>query len=213
MYLERLRAWFERRPVLRFLLSMLALLPACFVGWHFLGATLAAPSALLADWILGFWPAGVVAETRLEGTQFMVLSAYGEVDGQFYPADEAGNQLGFPVDTRVLSYSMPFFTALFLATPARAGIDRFAWCFLALWLLLAMGLIATTLKNLLLGLGEAFLALGGVPPASAIALLYQFSTLMVPPLAPVVLWAYTASDSATFRALFGAGNSPDQATD
>lgn len=213
MLRARLILWFERRPLLRFTLSMFALLPACFVAWYFLGAMLAAPSALLADWILGSWPAGLTAETRLQGTEFMVLSEYGEIGGRFYPAEEAGNQLAYPINTRVLSYSMPFFTALYLATPMRAGVDRLAWCFLALWLLLALGLVATTLKNFMLGMGEEFLAMPGVPPADAIALAYQFSTLMVPPLAPVVLWACTASDSAAFRSLFAAGKNPARATD
>ncbi len=209
----RLTLWFERRPLLRFVLSVIALLPACFIAWYYVGASLAAPSALLADWILAMWPAGMTMETRLQGTDFLVLSAYGESDGRFYPAVEVGNQLAYPVNTRVLSYSMPFFTALYLATPMRAGLDRFAWCFLALWLLLAVGLVATTLKNFMLGMGEVFLARDGVPPADAIALAYQFSTLMVPPLAPVLLWAWTAGDSAAFRGLFTAAKSPDHAAD
>jgi hypothetical protein len=65
----------------------------------------------------------------------------------------------------------------------------------------------------MLGMGEVFLARDGVPPADAIALAYQFSTLMVPPLAPVLLWAWTAGDSAAFRGLFTAVKSPDQAAD
>jgi len=213
MRLARLILWFERRPLLRFVLALIALLPACFVTWYFLGATLAAPSALLADAMLGLWLPGVVAETRLTGTEFMVLSGYGEVGGRFYPAEEAGNQLAYPINTRTLSYSMPFFAALYLATPVRGGIDRFAWSFLALWLLLALGLVATTLKNYLLSMGDAFIALDGVPPAAAIALAYQFSTLMVPPLAPVVLWAYAVGDSSAFRGLFTGVESPENATD
>ena len=213
MRLARLILWFERRPLLRFVLALIALLPACFVTWYFLGATLAAPSALLADAMLGLWLPGVVAETRLTGTEFMVLSRYGEVGGRFYPAEEAGNQLAYPINTRTLSYSMPFFAALYLATPVRGGIDRFAWSFLALWLLLALGLVATTLKNYLLSMGDAFIALDGVPPAAAIALAYQFSTLMVPPLAPVVLWAYAVGDSSAFRGLFTGVESPENATD
>lgn len=213
MWLARFSLWFERRPLLRFVLSIIALLPACFVAWYFLGAMLAAPSALLADGILGLWLPGTVAETRLTGTEFMALSGYGEVGGRFYPAEEAGNQLAYPINTRTLSYSMPFFAALYLATPVRGGLDRFAWSFLALWLLLALGLVATTFKNYLLSMGDAFIALDGVPPAAAIALAYQFSTLMVPPLAPVVLWAYAVGDSSAFRGLFTAEKSPENAAD
>ena len=213
MRLARLILWFERRPLLRFVLSIIALLPACFVAWYFLGAMLAAPSTLLAGSILELWPPGVTAQTRLAGTEFMVLSSFGETGGRFYPAAEAGNQLAYPINTRILSYSMPFFTALYLATPMRGGIDRFAWSFLALWLVMALGLVATALKNYLVGMGEAFIAMDGVPPAAAIALAYQFSTLMVPTLAPIVLWGYAAGDSAAFRGLLAAAKSPDHAAD
>jgi hypothetical protein len=156
---------------------------------------------MLADPLLSVWLGDSVASVALNGTEMLVISRYGENDGELMSAAVAGNQLGFPINTRTLSYSIPFFAALHFATPMRSGWDRFAWSLLLLWLLLAIGLVSTVLKDMMLSLGALFMENGRVPPADLIALAYQFSTLMVPPLAPVILWAYSAKDSPTFLSL------------
>lgn len=190
-----------RHPLLRFAVTVIALLPTCFLAWHFLGAVVAAPAVMLAKAVLGAWLPELIEGVYLQGTELMVMSTLGEVDGIFLPAQVAGNQLAFPVDTRLLSYSVPFFCALFFATPRDGGWGELAWSLLALWVLMGIGFVAITFKNLMLGLGERFFSTAGAPPADAIALVYQFSTLMVPPLTPVILWAYTSRDNAAFKAL------------
>ncbi|MFK8041467.1 exosortase H-associated membrane protein [Congregibacter sp.] len=194
-------AYLEHRPLLRFTLIVFALLPACFLVWYFLGNFIAAPAVVLVEPVLIAWLGDTVASVGLQGTDLLIMSNYGEDGGRIMAAEQAGNQLGYTINTRTLSYSIPFFTALHLATPMRASWEKFAWCLLGLWILLALGLISTALKDLMLGLGAAFMESEAVPPTDIIALAYQFSTLMVPPLAPVLLWAYTAKDSPTFIGL------------
>lgn len=205
--------WLARRPLLRFCCAVFALLPACFLAWYILGNFLAAPAVVIVEPILTTWLSHTVASASLQGTDLLVLSTYGETGGQLMPAEQAGNQLGYPINTRTLSYSIPFFTALHLATPMRGSWEKFAWCLLALWGLLAIGLLCTTLKDLMLGMGATFMDLEAVPPTDIIALLYQFSTLMVPPLAPVLLWAYTAKNSPVFIALLPPGLRPDHSNE
>jgi hypothetical protein len=205
--------WLEKRPLLRFMLAVFALLPACFAIWYFLGAFIAAPAVMLAEPVLTHWLSGSVASVALNDTQMLVMSSFGEADGVIQQASMAGNQLGFPVNTRTLSYSIPLFAALHFATPMRSGWDKFAWSLLLLWLLLSIGLISTTLKDMMLTLGAPFMEQETLPPADVIALLYQFSTLMVPSLAPVLLWAYGAKDSPTFISLLPAALRPAPAND
>jgi len=205
--------WLEQRPLLRFVLGVLGLLPAAFLVWYFLGSAIAAPAVMIIKPVLLGWLPQVIDSMALQGTDLMVLARFGELDGAILAAEQAGNQLGYPVNTRSLSYSIPFFTALYFATPMRGGIDRYCWCLLILWGLLALGLIGVTLKNLMLGLGSVFLEQAYVPPADAIALLYQLSTLMVPPLAPVILWAYVARDSTPFAQLLPPSLRPAQRSD
>lgn len=196
-----MRGYLANRPLLRFTLAVFALLPACFLAWYFLGNFIAAPAIMLVKPVLLGWLGDTVASVALQGTDLLVMSHYGEEGGNIMKAELAGNQLGYTINTRTLSYSIPFFAALHLATPMRASWEKFSWCLLALWLLLAAGLTSTVLKDLMLGLGTDFIDREPVPPADIIALLYQFSTLMVPPLAPVLLWAYTAKDSPAFIGL------------
>ncbi|EAQ97913.1 exosortase H-associated membrane protein [Congregibacter litoralis] len=196
-----MRNYLANRPLLRFALAVFALLPACFLAWYFLGNFIAAPAIVLVKPVLLGWLGDTVASVALQGTDLLVMSHYGEDGGSIMKAELAGNQLGYTINTRTLSYSIPFFAALHFSTPMRAGWEKFSWCLLALWLLLAAGLISTVLKDLMLGLGTDFMDREPVPPADIIALLYQFSTLMVPPLAPVLLWAYTAKDSPAFIGL------------
>ncbi|MEE4278186.1 MAG: exosortase H-associated membrane protein [Halieaceae bacterium] len=213
MLLARLGLWLERRPLLRFVLSVAALLPAMFGIWYAAGAALSAPAALLAESVLQLWIPEFVAQFQRNGAVLTVVSSYGEAAGAFFPAEEVGNRIGFSVNTRILSYSMPFFAALYFSTPLRGGLDRFAWGFITLWLLLAVGIVATVLKDFMLTMGAAFLDNASVPTADIIALAYQFSTLMVPPLAPVLLWAYAASDSPAFSALLSSAPRPAHSSD
>ncbi|WP_439107305.1 exosortase H-associated membrane protein [Congregibacter sp.] len=203
----------EKRPLLRFALAVFALLPACFVAWHFLGAFVAAPALLVVEPVLLGWLGNTIASINLQGTDMLILANFGEDGGRIMSAAAAGNQLGYTINTRTLSYSIPFFAALHFATPMRASWEKFAWCLLGLWALLALGLISTALKDLMLGLGSHFMDNEAVPPSDAIALLYQFSTLMVPPLAPVILWAYTAKDSPAFLGLLPEALRPAKAED
>lgn len=205
--------WLDRRPLLRFCCAVFALLPACFFAWYFLGSFIAAPAVVIVEPILTAWLSHTVASASLQGTDLLVLSTYGEVGGQLIAAEQAGNQLGYTINTRTLSYSIPFFTALHLATPMRGGWEKFAWCLLGLWALLALGLISTVLKDLMLGMGATFMDVEAVPATDIIALLYQFSTLMVPPLAPVLLWAYTAKNSPAFIGLLPPALRPDHESD
>ncbi|WOJ95757.1 exosortase H-associated membrane protein [Congregibacter brevis] len=203
-------AYLEHRPLLRFMLTVFALLPACFLVWYFLGNFVAAPAVVLVEPVLIAWLGDTVASVGLRDTDLLIMSNYGEDGGHIMAAERAGNQLGYTIDTRTLSYSIPFFTALHIATPMRASWEKFAWCLLGLWTLLAVGLISTALKDLMLGLGATFMETEAVPPTDIIALAYQFSTLMVPPLAPVLLWAYTAKASPTFIGLLPEALRPAQ---
>ncbi|MEQ8263387.1 exosortase H-associated membrane protein [Pseudohaliea sp.] len=182
---------------------LLLLVPA-FAAWYLLGAVLAAPAVWLVSEILPAWLPALVASVYLDGATMTVVSSLGEAGGSFLPAEQAGGALGFRIDSRVLSYSMPFFAALHFATPLPGRWERFARGLFVLWLLLVPGLISTALKDLMLTLGESFLAAPGTPPADAVALAYQFNTLMVPPLAPILLWGWEARRSPAIQALFPA---------
>ena len=187
--------------VRRFFGFVILLLPAAFIIWHALGSVVAAPVVWVAGELLRWWLPELVSEVTLDGTRMIIAAAVGELNGAILPTAQAGNQLAFQLDTRTLTYSIPFYAALHFATPMESTLERFARGLLILWLLIIIGLVCTALKDLMLALGETFLALPTAPPAAAIALTYQFSVLMVPPVAPVLLWAFEARNLGLFPQL------------
>ncbi|GAB5414032.1 MAG: hypothetical protein Cons2KO_16350 [Congregibacter sp.] len=213
IFLQHLKDRLRSRPLLLFTLKVFALLPACFVLWHYLSAFVAGPGVAVAKAILTAWLPELVDEVSLRSTEMFVMSRYGESGGQIVSADQAGNQLAYPISTRALSYSTAFYAALHFATGPGARWSQFGWSLLVLWMLLAIGLVSTAAKDLMLAMPEVFTALPQTPPADVIALLYQFSALIVPPLAPILLWAYNARDSEALRSLLPRPRKPAQASE
>ena len=101
------------------------------------------------------------------------------------PGDEG---LAFRLNTRLVSYGLPFYAALLWGSRIAKPFNTFAWGLFVLWAAMALGLAAMTAKDLMLVIGEPFLATAWVPPSAVIAVSYQFSVLLMPTLAPVLLW-------------------------
>jgi len=135
----------------------------------------------------------------------MLATHFGEVDGSIVSAQVAGYRLAYPLDTRVLSYSLPFYAALYFATPREHGESggftrEFGGGLLLLYPLLVLGLVFVSLKNLMLGLGPIFIQADSTM-TTVIGLMYQLSTLMIPPLAPVLIWAWQSRNNPQLQSL------------
>ncbi|MFK8047586.1 MAG: exosortase H-associated membrane protein [Halioglobus sp.] len=176
----------------RFLgLVLLLLIPSFFV-WMLIDSWLAWPAVWLSDVVFRFWMPDVVATIQLQGSNALVMTHFGELKNVIVSAEQAGYQMGFPADVRLLSYSIPFYAALHFSTPQSESLGNFS---IGLWVLLVLiflGLISVTLKNLMLGLGQPFFDQAAVflPNGQLIAIFYQLSILIVPPLAPIIIWAW-----------------------
>lgn len=187
----------------RFIGLVLLLMIPFFGLWYALGALPSAPALWLAQVALPWALPEVVQSVVIDGDELMVFTLFGEVGQQVVPLNQAEYQLAFPSNTRILSYSIPFYAALHFASHIDGSIERFARGLLLLWLLMFIGVIAVTLKNLMLGLGDLLWTASAtpLPSANAIALLFQFSTLIVPTVAPIMLWAWSVRESPHWRAI------------
>ena len=87
------------------------------------------------------------------------------------------------------------------ASSIEASFERYARSVLVLWLLMFVGFIAVALKDLMLGVGPVMFETSTLPPPAVIGLVYQFSVLIVPTVAPLLLWAWVVRDSPRWRAL------------
>ena len=129
------------RPGSRLLMWIVLLLPASFIVWHALASLLAAPAVYLAGEILQFWLPNLIEGYSLQGTTMVLTTKFGEAAGALVPLAQAEFQIGFNQDTRLLSYSIPFFAALHFASSLDNPMERFGRGLLVLWLLMVLGLV------------------------------------------------------------------------
>lgn len=187
----------------RFIGLVILLMIPCFGLWYGLGALPAAPAIWLTQAGLPWAAPEIIHSVTLDQNQMMVFSRFGERDGSIVPLSQAEYQLAFPQSVRLLSYSIPFYTALHCSSRIEDSLGRYARSLLVLWLLMAVGFVSVALKDVMVAVGPLMheTATLPLPPPSAIALLYQFSTLIVPTVAPLLLWAWAVHDSPRWQAL------------
>lgn len=188
-------------PLRRQFVFTLLLLPLTFGLWYAAGSLFAAPAVWLFDQLLDLWIPGVTEGAVLDGTQLVVATHWGAVDGQVMAAAEAGNQLVFEVNTRLVSYGIAFYAALLAASADDRIVLHFSLALGVLWCFMALGFAAMLAKDLMINVGPLFLGLPMTPPATMIALLYQFSVLLAPTLLPVAIWAAQLRGSPLWDAL------------
>jgi hypothetical protein len=92
----------------------------------------------------------------------------------------------------VYAYSLPLFAGLAMATPltARRRLLQLVLALAVIWLCQAFGIVAESLKRIAFDAGvegAAAIASAGLKP-DAIALAYQFASLILPAVVPVALW-------------------------
>lgn len=195
----------DNHPLRQFLLLVFSLLLPCFALWYFVSDAIALPAIGFAKMILTSWLPNIVETLVPRGAEVILLTQFGELDGRLVAARQTGEALAFVINTRILSYSIPFYTALHFAL-ARDNIwSRYFTGFVVLYALLVVGLVSLALKDLMVTLGTTFLdhPASAIPHPNIIALFYQLNVLIVPPLAPVVIWVWQNRYAPLFGTLTG----------
>ncbi|GAA0714331.1 hypothetical protein GCM10009105_18770 [Dokdonella soli] len=193
-------------PIREFALKALLWLPLAFVIWFVLAPLWILPAVLLAKSVLlGVW-GGLFAAVARGGD---LLDATGHVIGHAdylvslstsvtvtVPAGPEGpggvGVLEPTINPMVYAYSLPLFGGLAMATPLSTGrrIVQLGLALAVIWIALAFGIVAESLKALAFDAGDsgaAAIARAGLAP-NAIALAYQFGYLILPAVVPVTLW-------------------------
>jgi hypothetical protein len=205
-------------PIREFGLKAVLWLPLAFVVWFWAAPLWVWPAMLVAKQVLlGHW--GTLFESvRLGGE---LLDAGGRVVAQAGYLVSLGTRV--TVDVRgatgvleptlnpmVYAWSLPLFGGLAMATPLSTGrrMLQFALALAVIWLGQAFGIVAEALKTLAFDAGAsgaAAVAQAGLD-ANAIALAYQFATLVLPAIVPVALWI--GLNRAFIETLVGRGREP-----
>jgi hypothetical protein len=211
-------------PIREFGLKAVLWLPLAFVVWFWFAPLWVWPAMLLAKQVLlGHWGA-LFESVRLGGE---VVDDAGRVVARAgylvslgtrvmvtVPAGPAGpggvGVLEPTLNPMVYAYSLPLFAGLAMATPLapRRRALQITLALAVICLCQAFGIIAESLKRIAFDAGAegaAAIARAGLEP-DAIALAYQFASLILPAVVPVALWIGLNRDF--IERLVGRGREP-----
>lgn len=194
----------------QFLLFAFALIVPCFALWTLAAGPIAMPAVGLADIVLRAWFPEIVDGLVFQGGDAALLTRFGELNGRPVPPEQSEYQLGFLINPGVLTYSLPFYATLHFATRRESYLTDFIAGALMLFPLVLLGLISLCLKELMVNLGGLFMEQDAlVPNGTFIALFYQLNVLIVPTVAPILLWAWQSRDTALLRGLLNLPVKPE----
>lgn len=203
----------ERNHLKQFLLFVFALLIPCFALWTVISPWLATPAVGLVHLILTAWFPGIVDMVYQQGADALLMTRFTEINGELVATADMDSSLGFRLNTRLLSYSIPFYAALHFATQRASYLADFLWGLLLLYPLIVFGLLCLCARQLMVNLGALFFNQPEVlvPHANVIAILYQLNVLIIPTLAPVAIWVWQSRDTQLFRSVLAASAPDDSA--
>jgi hypothetical protein len=170
--------------VVGFALRALAWLPIAFVVWYFAAPVLLFPVVLLLRGIAWLGFADVVR--GIEQTMAVVTFVTALRPGAIAPR----GVLTVDVNLLLYAFGMPLFAALTFAAHEAKWKRHLALGYVVLLPCAAWGALADFLKNVAITAGSAVAAQTGFSGAQreVIAFAFQFGSLILPAVAPAVLW-------------------------
>lgn len=193
----------ERNALRQFLIFVFVLLIPCFALWSFFSAALVTPVVGLLNLLLSNWFPDIVSVVFQQGAEAVLMTQLDVVGGELPKASSSDDGIGFKVNTRIVSYSIPFYAALHFATDKKEYLASFFWGVLILYPFILLGLISICLKDLMITFGATFLEQPDVliPGPDLIGITYQLSVLIVPSVLPILIWAFQSRDTPLMQGL------------
>jgi hypothetical protein len=170
-----------------FVLRTLAWLPVAFVVWYFAAPLLLWPSVLVLR-AVGHTAFGDLVRSVEQAAAIVTFVTPLRSGG----AAQAG-VITVDVNLMLYAFGMPLFAALTLAAHERTWKRHLTVGYAVLVPLVAASAFADFLKNIAITAGPAVSSQAGFVAwqREAIAFAYQFGTLILPAVAPAVLWVAT----------------------
>ncbi|TXH67552.1 MAG: hypothetical protein E6Q83_17335 [Thiothrix sp.] len=181
----------KQRPIQSFMLGVLLFLPLSFALWYLGAVVHLAPLTWLTEQLLQLSFPQSVLWLKLDSSTLVLASNFGiDAQGAVVSPPVSDDLMGFHLNPLIYTYSLPLLFALILATPSSNKWQQLIWASL-IWLpIAAFSMFFSVLKVLCFDVGTAFQQQQGLSAWSldAIALAYQMGTLILPMIAPLVIW-------------------------
>lgn len=171
-----------------FMLKILIWLPITFVAWYFLTPVIVYIIAFLAKTVLLYTTNGAVLDVEQQGHVLHVITRFIAPE-----ANETNKgQLVFVVNAMKYGYGLALFFAMLLATPDKMGskLQNMYIGFLVIILVQVWGVSFDAMQTLVFKFGKGIADTIGTTAFTreVIALCYQLGYLILPAVAPIVLW-------------------------
>ena len=174
-------------PLGRFVMIVLAWLPPTFAVWYFAAPILLWPAALVSDWVVSLGFADLVRAVEQTGASVAFMTTL--KPGQAI----AGGIVTVDVNMLLYSFGLPLFAALTLAARDRKRLRTLAIGYIVLIPAVAWGVIADFLKNVAITAPAQVTSQAGFGTwqREVIAFAFQFGSLILPAVAPAIVWVLT----------------------
>lgn len=181
----------KARPLHRFMLGVIIFFPLTFLVWYLTAAYHLAPVTVVSSKLLHWFTPDALMWLKLDGHTLVVASNFGENQaGQVVSPPVNDDVLGFHLNPLIYCYSLPLLLALILATPGKDKWLNLLWGTLLIFPTEVFSMVFSVLKTLTFDVGAAFQAQQQLTPfqIDTIAFCYQMGTLVLPMVAPLVIW-------------------------
>lgn len=187
----------NNKVLTRFLLRVMLLLPLTFLLWYVSARWHLAPITLLSQAIIKVLAPDALLWLKLDGHNLIIAANFTRTTEGIIVSPAVGQELlGFQLNPLIYSYSLPLLTALLLATPAANPFKHLVQGLLLLVPTEIISMVFSVLKTLAFDIGLAFQMQQGLAPSilDGIAIGYQLSTLLLPMVTPLIIWAVLKRD-------------------
>jgi hypothetical protein len=179
------------KPLHRFMLGVLVFFPLTFFVWYVTAAFHLAPVTLVSGQLLNLIVPDALMWLKLDGHTLVLASNFGrDASGVVLSPPPGEDVLGFHLNPLIYSYGLPLVAALMLATPGEGKWLNVLWGVLLMLPVEVFSMVFSVLKTLMFDVGTAFQTQQGISQtgADAVALGYQVGTLLLPMIAPLIIW-------------------------
>lgn len=180
-----------KKPLHQFILGVIIWFPITFFVWYVTASFHLAPIAWLSDQLFAWWMPDAVMWIKLDQHTLVLASNFGQnAAGNIVSPPSGDDVLGYHLNPLIYSYSLPLLYSLILATPEKDKWLHMLWGTFLIVPTELFSMVFSILKTLTFDVGSAFQQQQHMSQLSVdtIAIAYQAGTLIIPMIAPLIIW-------------------------